>query len=278
VPARPPSARKRRSRRGRVLRIKGLLFIVAALALGGYIWWNLWGTGFAASTAQEDLRPTFERNVPARPPSARKRRSRRGRVLRITGLLFIVAALALGGYIWWNLWGTGFAASAAQEDLRPAFERNVASLIPADAPERVANVPGKAVAIIKIPKIEVDLVVVEGTNTESLKKGPGHYTKTAYPWEDTGRVGIAGHRTTYGAPFWSLNELREGDRVVLATEYGIFNYQVTRTVITPPSGILPSGAYILGRTERPSLVLTTCNPRFSAAERLIVIADRVDGP
>lgn len=213
--------------------------------------------------------------VPTLPPARPKRRTRRGRILRITGFLFIAAALALGVYLWWNLWGTGFAARAAQNDLRPTFERNVASLNPADAPERVANVPGKAVAIIKIPKIEVDLVVVEGTNTESLKKGPGHYTETAYPWDDTGRVGIAGHRTTYGAPFWSLNELREGDRIVLATEYGIFNYRVTRSVVTPPGGILPSGDYVLAPTNHPTLVLTTCNPRFSASTRLVVFADRV---
>jgi sortase A len=215
-------------------------------------------------------------NSEAPPPPARRRRKRRGRILRITGLLFIAAALVLGGYLWWNLWGTGFATRAAQNDLRPAFERNVASLSPAEAPERVAEVPGQAVAIIKIPKIDVDLVAVEGTNTESLKKGPGHYSQTAYPWQDTGRVGIAGHRTTYGAPFWSLNELREGDRIVLATEYGIFNYRVTRIVVTPPDGILPSGDYVLAPTNHPTLVLTTCNPRFSAAERLIVFADRVD--
>ena len=214
--------------------------------------------------------------APTGPPSARRRRSRRGRILRITGLLFIAAALVLGGYLWWNLWGTGFATRAAQSDLRPEFERGVASLTPADAPERVVNVPGDAVAIIHIPRIEVDLVVVEGTDTESLKKGPGHYSETAYPWQDSGRVGIAGHRTTYGAPFWSLNELREGDRIVLATEYGVFEYRVTRIQVTLPTGVLPSGGSVLEQTERPTLVLTTCNPRFSASERLIVFADRVD--
>jgi sortase A len=212
--------------------------------------------------------------VPARPPT--RRRSRRGRVLRVTGLLLIGAALVLGGYLGWNLWGTGFATKRAQDDLRPGFERNVASLAPADAPDRVVNVPGHAVAIIKIPKIDIDYVVVEGTDTEALKKGPGHYTQSAYPWQDTGRVGIAGHRTTYLAPFWSLNELRAGDRIVLATEYGIFDYRVTRTVVTPPSGILPSGDWVLRQTVDPSLVLTTCNPRFSASTRLVVIADRVD--
>jgi sortase A len=206
----------------------------------------------------------------------RRKRSRRGRILRITGLVLIAAALGLAGYLWWQLWGTGFTTRAAQNELRPGFEQRVETLTPQDAPERVAKVPGQAVAIIRIPKIDVDYVVVEGTDTEALKKGPGHYTQTAYPWQDHGRVGIAGHRTTYLAPFWSLNELRPGDRIVLATEYGIFDYRVTRLAVTPPSGILPSGASVLGQTPDPTLVLTTCNPRFSASTRLIVFADRVN--
>lgn len=224
-----------------------------------------------------DTRTLDEGTIPE-PEEAtpRRKRSRSGRILRIAGLVLIAAALGLGGYIWWTLWGTGYVARAAQNELRPSFERNLARLSPEDAPERVVNVPGKAVAIIRIPRIDVDLVVVEGTNTDSLKKGPGHYRQTAYPWEDTGRVGIAGHRTTYGAPFWSLNELRQGDRIVLATEYGIFDYRVTHLSITPPSGILRTGAYVLDQTKDPTLVLTTCNPRFSAAQRLIVFADRVN--
>jgi sortase A len=192
-------------------------------------------------------------------------------VLLVGGVLLIAAALALGAYVWWQLWGTGLTTRAAQNDLRPAFERLVASETPEDAPVRVANVPGGAVAILEIPRIDLDMVVVEGTDTESLKKGPGHYPWTAYPWEDRGRVGIAGHRTTYGAPFWSLNELRPGDRIVLGTEYGIFEYRVTGSRI-----IAPSDGSVLEGTRRATLVLTTCNPRFSAAERLVVFADRVD--
>lgn len=201
----------------------------------------------------------------------RRERRRRGRILRISGLVLIAAALALGGYLWWTLWGTGFETRAAQEDLRPAFELTIGTATPEDAPPRVAHVPGDAVAIIRIPKIDVDYVVVEGTDVESLKKGPGHYTDTAYPWKATGRVAIAGHRTTYGSPFWSLNELQPGDRIVLATEYGIFEYRVTGSRI-----ISPSDASVLESTREPTLVLTTCNPRFSAAERLVVFADRVD--
>lgn len=206
----------------------------------------------------------------------RTKRRHRGRILRITGLVLILTALAVGGYLWWQIWGTGFTARAAQNELRPGFEHRVGTLDPQDAPERVATVPGDAVAIIRIPKIDVDYVVVEGTDTEALKKGPGHYSQTAYPWQGHGRVGIAGHRTTYLAPFWSLNEVRPGDRIVLATEYGIFNYRVTRSVVTPPSGILPSGASVLAQTNDPTLVLTTCNPRFSASTRLVVFADRID--
>ncbi|MEX2203026.1 MAG: sortase [Actinomycetota bacterium] len=197
-------------------------------------------------------------------------RRRKSRVLRIIGLLLILAAVAVGGYAWWTLWGTGFATNAAQNDLRPAFEERIASRPAAEAPPRTVNVPGSAVAILRIPKIELNYVVVEGTDTESLKKGPGHYPWTSYPWEETGRVAIAGHRTTYGAPFWSLDEMKPGDRIVLATEFGIFNYRVTESRIIPPSQ-----AAVLHETENPTLVLTTCNPRFSAAERLIVFAERI---
>jgi sortase A len=188
-------------------------------------------------------------------------------------LVLITAALVVGGYVWWLLWGTGFVTSAAQEQIRVPFERAIATAPLEDGPSsgRVAKVPGAAVAILRIPDIEVNYVVVEGTGTESLKKGPGHYTWTSYPWENTGSVGIAGHRTTYGAPFWSLNELTPGDRIVLATEYGIFDYRVTHTRI-----IDPSDATVLNPTDKPTLVLTTCNPRFSAAQRLVVFADRVD--
>ncbi len=201
-----------------------------------------------------------------------KRRSRQGRGLRIAGLVLIAIALVLGGYVWWLLWGTSLTTNRVQAELRPSFERRIATKAPEQAPEepRAVTVPGYAVAIIKIPKIEVDYVVVEGTDTEALKKGPGHYADTAYPWQDDGAVAIAGHRTTYGAPFWSLNELRRGDRIVLATEYGIFNYRVTRSVITAPSD-----GSVLAQTREPTLVLTTCNPRFSASQRLIVFAARV---
>jgi sortase A len=118
------------------------------------------------------------------------------------------------------------------------------------------------------------MIVVEGTDYDDLKKGPGHYADTANPWEDGGRVGIAGHRTTYSAPFWDLQDLDVGDRIVLRTEYGTFTYEVDDSFVIPSAG---SGV-VLEQTRAPTLVLTTCNPRFSDAERLIVTAVRVSDP
>lgn len=208
-------------------------------------------------------------------PARRQRRRRTARALQVVGALLVLAGIGIGAYLAWLLWGTGLETRRAQAELRERFV--VGAKRPEEAPpaERVVKVPGRAVAILVIPRIHLDMIVVEGTDTEALKKGPGHYVQTAYPWEDHGRVGIAGHRTTYGAPFWSLDRLRPGDPIILETEYGVFRYVVTRTAITPPSGILPSGRSVLEQTERPTLVLTTCNPRFSASQRLVVFADRV---
>ncbi|HXF73293.1 MAG TPA: sortase, partial [Actinomycetota bacterium] len=197
--------------------------------------------------------------------------------VRVLGVLCILGALAISANLAWQLWGTGLVVTrAAQTELRARLEPKIGTRDPAEAErDPRVHVPGQAVAILRIPRIGLDAVVVEGTDAASLAKGPGHYLDTAYPWQDHGRVGIAGHRTTYGAPFWSLDRLRPGDRIVLATEYGTFTYRVVRTAITPPSGILPNGGYVLDQTRDPTLVLTTCNPRFSAAQRLVVFAERV---
>jgi len=95
----------------------------------------------------------------------------------------------------------------------PPFEKTIDTRTPSDPTANTVKVPGDAIAIIKIPGIRLDMVVVEGTDTESLKKGPGHYTGTAYPWQPHGRVAIAGHRTTYLHPFYNLNDMKDGDRV-----------------------------------------------------------------
>jgi sortase A len=165
------------------------------------------------------------------------------------------------------MWGTGLYTAREQgglrQDLLERIETRDADII----------LPGDAYAILEIPRIDLDAVVVEGTDTASLKRGPGHYPETAHPWRGNGRVGIAGHRTTYGAPFWDLDRVRPGDEIVLRTERGAFAYEVRRAF-----EVAPTQTEVLRPTRRPTLVLTTCTPRFSAARRLIVVADRVDEP
>ncbi|MEW6058609.1 MAG: sortase [Actinomycetota bacterium] len=193
------------------------------------------------------------------------------RLLRILGTLCLAVAFGIAGYIGWLLWGTGLATQRWQSAHRAGFEKAINTKRPTDPDAVKVRLPGTAVAILKIPGISLDIIVVEGTDSADLVKGPGHYTDTAYPWQDHGRVGIAGHRTTYLHPFFHLDQVRVGDPIVLETEYGTFRYAVTRVFSIPTAG---SGV-VLHQTGEPTLVLTTCDPPYSASRRLIVTADRV---
>lgn len=214
-----------------------------------------------------------EATLPRAGSAPRPRRSLSALILKWFGIACLMVASVLGGYIGWLLWGTGLATSAYQHQQKPAFVKIVDSKPIAQAPAPGAPAPlrGSAYAELIIPRIDLDFIVVEGTDTESLKKGPGHYPETADPWDPTGRVGIAGHRTTYLAPFYSLDSMQEGDPITLRTEYGSFDYVVTNVNVIPE----PGSGIVLTQTLEPTLVLTTCNPRYSSTERLIVTADRV---
>ena len=130
--------------------------------------------------------------------------------------------------------------------------------------------PGGVLDRLVIPTIGLSRYVVQGTAENDLAKGPGHYLGTPLPGQ-YGNVAIAGHRTTYGAPFWAFNELRPGDRIFLTDTTGHrWIYLVTgHTVVTPDelSAIGPLKGYYL--------TLTTCNPRFWATSRLVVRAELV---
>ena len=191
-------------------------------------------------------------------------------VVRWFGIACLVIASGIGGYIGWLLWGTGLETKAAQKTLRADFVPTIGTLSPGQTPARLP-LPGDAYAEIVIPRISLDMIVIEGTNTTDLKSGPGHYSDTADPWQEHGRVGIAGHRTTYLSPFWNLQQLEPGDPITLRTAFGDFEYRVDEVFVVPSAG---SGV-VLDQTTRPTLVLTTCHPRFSDSERLIVTADRV---
>jgi len=131
---------------------------------------------------------------------------------------------------------------------------------------------GNGIGRIKIPSIGVDIVVVQGTDTASLQKGPGHYPDTGFPGQGK-TIGIAGHRTTYLAPFRKINDIADGDEITLEMPYGTFVYQVQKHEIVDPSQV-----EIVDNVGYERLVLTACHPLYSAAQRWAVFAklERID--
>jgi sortase A len=125
---------------------------------------------------------------------------------------------------------------------------------------------GHAVGRLVAQDAGVDTVVAEGTAPSDLRKGPGHYSDTALPGAG-GTVAIAGHRTTYGAPFRHVDRLRRGDRIIMTMPYGRFVYAVERTRIVPPTA-----TWVTRRVTYDRLVLTACHPLYSAAQRIVVFA------
>jgi sortase A len=125
---------------------------------------------------------------------------------------------------------------------------------------------GSAIGRIKIDRIGLDMVVVQGTDTASLERGPGHYKVTSLPGQ-AGTVAIAGHRTTYLAPFRHINDIQDGDEVRLEMPYAAFTYVVEKHEIVDPGDV-----HIIDPVGYDRLVLTACHPLYSAAKRWAVFA------
>jgi sortase A len=201
------------------------------------------------------------------------------RLLRGTGWTFIGMGSFVLYFLVYQLVGTNAVTSRGQSELRDELQREW-SAAPAPArkdpkkivPRRVAA--GKALAVLDIPKIQLDnKVVVEGVGRDELRKGPGHVPSTVLPGQD-GAFGVSGHRTTYGAPFYRLNELAKGDTITVVTREAIYTYTVTRQAI-----VRPTDTQVLDNVRGPdgklkaTITLTTCHPRYSARQRLIVFGD-----
>ena len=132
---------------------------------------------------------------------------------------------------------------------------------------------GDPLTRIKIPALGVDTVVVEGTSASALRAGAGHYPDTPLPCS-SGNVAIAGHRTTYGKPFSNIDRLQDGDEITLETPVGSCQYKVSKKpFIVEPTDF----SVVANDLSRKMLTLTTCHPRGSAAQRLIVQAELVGG-
>jgi sortase A len=181
-------------------------------------------------------------------------------VMMVSGALLIADAAAT---LLWQEPVSAFVAERQQVALEDALF---------DPPERVLRrepLEGDAIARIEIPAIGVSEYVVEGTDTGSLRKGPGHYPDTPLPG-DPGTAAIAGHRTTYGAPFRKIDQLEPRDRITVDMPDGRFVYRVERTKIVDDEDLS-----VLEPVGYKRLMLSACHPLYSAAQRIIVFARQV---
>ncbi|HUQ64264.1 MAG TPA: sortase [Acidimicrobiales bacterium] len=181
------------------------------------------------------------------------------RALSVVSVLLLVGGVALVGY--------PFASNLWQDQLQTKLSRQLASPQLEQAYRNKQVATGDSLTRIKIPALDVDVVVVEGTTPSALRAGAGHYATTSLPC-DTGNVAIAGHRTTFGKPFANIDRLKAGDTIELETPIGGCIYQVSKA----PYVVDPGNMSVLDPTPERSLTLTTCHPRGSAAERLIIRA------
>ncbi len=219
------------------------------------------------------------------------------------GKTLIATGLLMFGFVAYQLWGTGIETARAQNALENEFEDLLAGTTTTDAPTIVDTVPentvpedptvpdtapdvtapdtvpveaqtpvveeGDPIARIEMPTIGVDNIVVAGVEKSDLKKGPGHYPETPMPGQ-LGNAAIAGHRTTYGQPFFDIDKLEVGDEIVVTTLDGRFVYRVTGQQIVSPSD------YQVVATVDPTtatLTLTSCHPKWTARERIIITSE-----
>jgi sortase A len=214
------------------------------------------------------------------------------RVLRSIGVALLAAGVLVLLFVAYELWGTGLTTQSHQNALRQQFDKelrahHISTSTPTTVPkgsgttttttQPISSVqpvappaaPGEPIGIINIPKIGINYVAVQGTDEADLERGPGHYANTSLPG-NPGNAAFAGHRTTYAAPFYNLDQLVPGDPIFVTTTQGKFQYNVTQVQVVDPTDVA-----VLNDTPTPTLTLTTCNPRYSAATRMVVTASLV---
>ncbi|MEQ8841169.1 MAG: sortase [Acidimicrobiales bacterium] len=253
------------------------------------------------------------------------------RVLGAIGRGLITAGIVILLFVLFQLWGTNVQESRAQDDLRDEFGNIEVSVADAlaqldalqnpdggqvidagdrdlgqlPAPTTTTTLPGglttellryffpedgDAVARIEIPAIDVDKIVVNGVQVADLRKGPGHYATTATAGT-VGNTAIAGHRTTYGAPFNRIDELAPGDEIRVTSVLGTFTYRVMEPSVAFPDELAtvddaddghiivrPADTWVLGDFGDNRVTLTACHPKLSSRQRIIVAAALVEDP
>ncbi|MEM8706674.1 MAG: sortase [Actinomycetota bacterium] len=256
-----------------------------------------------------------------------RRRRLAGRTATLLGVLCALSAIGVLSYAAWELWGTGGQEAAVQEELRASYdavddadpvttteapieaddesgESDDAAdaavevdpdeaLLPGGVAPRIARArfpeAGQALARLEIPSIELDKFIMRDVGVVSLQVGPGHYLGTPRPGF-AGNAAIAGHRTTYGAPFGRVDELQPGDEITVHSADGIFTY----VVLSPDEAfgdrlaefdedditdghviVQPTDTWVVADFGDARLTLTSCHPEFTSRDRIIVVAELV---
>lgn len=220
------------------------------------------------------------------------------RLVRIAGWTMVWTGGLVLALLAYQLWGTGLYTATSQDRLDQQLTARIAadtspvpptastgaeilndsapaSLSSSTAPELIGEEApgvGEALGWIRIPVADVDHVIVSGVTPEVLKLGPGHMPWTPLPGQP-GNAVVSGHRTTYGAPFFDLDLLEAGDEIYVETAIGTHTYQVREIRVVEPTDV-----WVTDPRPGAWLTLVTCNPRYSAAQRLIIAAELVDGP
>lgn len=197
------------------------------------------------------------------------RESRLNRILDVVGRTLITTGLLLLAFVAYQLWGTGIQQAQSQKSLAKQY-----SFLYPNRPSTVTTVPslpkeGEVVGRLSIPKIGLSTWMVAGARLKDLEKGPGLFAGSVLPGQ-LGNAAVAGHRTSYGAPFDRLNELEKGDEIVYTTAWGTFTYTVTKQAVVSAFRV------DVVKTTDPTKAITTlvtCHPKWTSSQRLIIRAD-----
>ena len=215
------------------------------------------------------------------------------RIVGAVGRFMMRAGAVLLLFVVYQLWGTGLSTGRAQDRLNREFDQQVAEVAttptttapgaPVTAP---ADLPvpalGDALGRITIRSIGSDFLFVQGVDLKWLRDGPGHFPQTPLPGQP-GNAAIAGHRTTYQAPFNRLDELAPGDTITITTLQGTFTYSVDRHedekgAVSGHVIVGPDDVSILEQGVGNRLTLMACHPKYSAAQRIVVTATLTSNP
>lgn len=217
------------------------------------------------------------------------------RSVQILGWTLIWSGVFIFGYLGWQLFGTDVVNAGvqarAQDELVETFETQddlpeMETVDPAEyldvdqfeTPDPIEFFPedipetGEAFTFLRIDKIGLDEVMFEGVDPRTLKSGPGHMESTPLPGQP-GNAVLSGHRTTYGRPFFDFDLLEIGDEIEVESAIGVSIYEIREILIVQPTDV-----WVTNNRAGAWLTLTTCEPKFSARQRLVIVAEMVSGP